>query len=219
MEAGTDLVLEGERPEKVFLLLKGWAFRYKILQNGKRQILAYLIPGDLCDFHIFVLKKMDYGIGLLSRATVAAVSPLKLFEIMREHRNVERALWWATLVDEAILREWLVNVGQRDAYERLAHLLYEMWLRANVVGLVSQSEQFSLPLTQAQLGDTVGLTPVAVNRALQRLRSEGLIILSQKQLTVPFPERLAAASSFEPNYLHLHQAIDTPHVKPRLWPS
>ena len=205
VEAGVDLIRQGERPDKVFLLLDGWAFRHKLLPNGSRQILAYLIPGDLCDIHIFVLKTMDHGISLLNQGIVAAIDPARMIEIMDEHPRIERALWWATLVDEAILREWLVNVGQRDAYERISHLLYEMWLRVRAVSLTDAGDAFSLPLTQTQLADTVGLTPVAVNRALQRLRTDGLITLDHKRLTVHEPERLAAISGFEPNYLHLDQ--------------
>ena len=197
-----DLIREGERPEHVFLLLEGWGFRYKLLPGGKRQIMAYLIPGDLCDIHIFVLRAMDHGIGLLSPATVALIEADRMVEIMDKHPKVERALWWATLVDEAVLRAWLVNMGQRDAYQSIAHLLCEMWLRMRAVGL-ADGDRFSLPLTQSELGDTMGLTPVSVNRTLQRLRSEDLITLEQKQLTLHDPERLAQVSGFQANYLHL----------------
>lgn len=203
VEAGTELIREGERPNRIHVLLEGWAYRYKLLPNGSRQILAYLIPGDLCDIHIFILKAMDHGISLLSPGRVAFVPPDEMLSIMERHPAIARALWWATLVDEAILREWLVNVGQRDAYERIAHLLYEMYLRVRAVGLVDGDETFSLPLTEAQLGDTVGLTPVAVNRALQRLRSENLITLEERRLTVHTPERLGAVTRFQPAYLHL----------------
>jgi CRP-like cAMP-binding protein len=203
VRAGEDLIRGGERPDKVFLLLEGWGFRYKLMPDGQRQILAYLIPGDLCDIHIFVLKRMDHGIALLSPGAVTTISPGKLIEVMDRHPRVQRALWWSSLVDEAILREWLVNLGQRDAHDSLAHLLCEMWFRMRAVGLAEAGKPFSLPLTQAQLGDTLGLTPVAVNRALQRLRGEGLISLQDKQLTIHDPERLAAISGFEPNYLHL----------------
>lgn len=203
VEPGTELIRQGERPNDVFLLLEGWAFRYKLMPNGNRQILAYLIPGDLCDIHIFILKTMDHGISLLNGGQVVAINPDKLLDIMSRHPRLERALWWSTLVDEAILREWLVNVGRRDAYERVSHLLCEMWLRAGAVGLVDAGNAFLLPLTQSQLGDTVGLTPVAVNRALQRLRSENLITLESKRLTLHSPEGLAAVCGFERNYLHL----------------
>lgn len=205
VRSGGDLIREGDQPDKVFLLLKGWGYRYKLLRDGRRQILAYLIPGDLCDLHILVLKKMDHGIGLLGRAEVAAVAPHKMVELMERHPRIARALWAAMLADEAVLREWLVNIGQRDAYEGISHLFYEIWLRMRAVGL-AESDRFSLPLTQAELGDTMGLTPVHVNRTLQRLRAEGLITLEHKQLTLRDPERLAEISGFERNYLHLGRA-------------
>jgi CRP-like cAMP-binding protein len=201
-----DLIKEGEKPDKVFLLLEGWAFRYKLLPDGKRQILGYLVPGDLCDIHIFILKTMDHGIGLLSPAKVAAISPEKMVEAMDSHTALERALWWSTLVDEATLREWLVNLGQRDAHDSLAHLLCEIWFRMRAVGLASAGHPFSVPLTQVQLADSLGITPVAVSRALGRLRQDGLISLDQRKLTVHDAARLAAISGFEPNYLHLERA-------------
>lgn len=203
LPAGRDLIREGDRPERVFLLVEGWACRYKTLLDGRRQIMAFLIPGDLCDIHIFVLKAMDHSIAMLSDAVVLGIEPNVLLALMDAHPAVERALWWATLVDEAVLREWLVNMGQRDAYTSIAHLLYEMWLRVRAVGL-ADGDQFSLPLTQVQLGDTMGLTPVAVNRALQRLRQEGLITLDQRRLTIHGPEQLAAVSGFQSRYLHLN---------------
>lgn len=204
LPAGETLIREGERPARVHLLIDGWACRYKLMPDGARQIMAYLIPGDLCDIHIFVLKVMDHAIGLLGPARVAFIAPEAMLEIMDRHPRVARALWWATLVDEAVLREWLVNMGQREAYERIAHLLSEMWLRLRAVGL-AEGDAFSLPLTQKELGDTMGLTPVSVNRALQRLRKQGLISLDQKQLTIHDTQGLMDVSAFEPNYLHLDQ--------------
>jgi CRP-like cAMP-binding protein len=202
MKAGDDLIREGDRPDRVHLLIDGWACRYKILPDGGRQILAYLIPGDLCDIHIFILKKMDHGISLLSDATVGLIDPQAMLELLDSHPRVARALYWATLVDEAVLREWLVNVARRDPYERLAHLFCEMWLRMATVGLVDDN-RFDLPLTQAELGDTVGLTPVTVNRVIQRLRGEGLITLKGGQLEILDVERLKRIAEFNDNYLHL----------------
>lgn len=121
---------------------------------------------------------------------------------MDDHRDIERALWWATLVDEAVLREWLTSMGQRDAFSRIAHLLVELWLRMRAIGLAA-NDSFSLPLTQTDLGDALGLTPVHINRTLQRLRGDGLITLERKQLTIHGPDRLMELAGFEPNYLHL----------------
>ena len=202
VEAKRQLIREGERPNDVYLLLEGWGYRYKILPDGGRHILAYLIPGDLCDIHIFILKTMDHTLALLSPATVAVISQETILDVMDSHPRIERALWWATLVDEAVLREWLVNIGQRDAYKRFAHLFCELWMRMRLVGLADEG-RFSLPLTQEELGETMGLTSVHVNRTLQRMRSEGLITLERKQLTIHDPHRLMAEADFSPNYLHL----------------
>jgi CRP-like cAMP-binding protein len=201
-KAGEDLIREGERPEKVHLLLEGWAFRYKLLPDGGRQIMAYLIPGDLCDIHIFILKEMDHSIGLLSDATIGLIPEKTMVELLDTYPRLSRALFWATLVDEATLREWLANTLRREPYERVAHLLAEMWLRMKAVGLV-QGGSFDLPLTQTELGDTIGLNSVTVNRVLQRLRAEDLITLKGERLAILDAERLLAVSNFNPNYLHL----------------
>ena len=200
--AGGTLIREGDRPEVVFLLLDGWACRYKLLPDGSRQIMAYLIPGDLCDIHIFILKAMDHSIGLLSEANVAAISKAAMQRTLEERPAIARALFWSTLVDEATLREWLVNMGQRDAYARLAHLFCEMWLRMKQIGL-THGNSFTLPLTQEELGDTMGLTSVHVNRVLQRLRAEGLLSLARGQMTLHDIDRLREIAGFDPNYLHL----------------
>jgi CRP-like cAMP-binding protein len=201
-KAGDDLIKEGDHPEKVFLLLKGWACRYKILPEGSRQIMAYLVPGDLCDIHIFIFKEMDHAIGLLSDAQVAAIPKSKMLRLFSESPEIFRALWWSTLVDESILREWLVNMGRREAYQRIAHLFAELWLRLHTVG-GTENGAFDLPLTQADLGDTVGLTSVHVNRTLKRLRAEQLIHLTRGRLRIPDVGRLMQVTEFQPNYLHL----------------
>ena len=207
VEAKRTLIREGERPNDVYLLLEGWGYRYKMLPDGGRHILAYLIPGDLCDIHIFILKRMDHTLGLLSPATVAVISRETILEVMNKHPRIERALWWATLVDEAVLREWLVNIGTRDAYTRLAHLFCELWLRMRAVGLADEGS-FSLPLTQEELGDTMGLTAVHVNRTLQKMRAKGMISLEKKKLTIHDPRRLALEAEFSPNYLHLDRRAE-----------
>lgn len=205
--AGEDLIREGERPDNVHLLLEGWAFRYKLLPDGGRQIMAYLIPGDLCDIHIFILKQMDHSIGLLSDASVAMIPEKTMIELLDTYPRLARALFWATLVDEATLREWLANSNRREPFERVAHLFCELWLRMREVGLV-EGDSFDLPLTQAELGDTIGLNAVSVNRVLQRLRAEELITLKSERLTILDVKRLMAVTEFDPNYLHLGMADD-----------
>lgn len=165
VEAHQDLIKEGERPDSVFLVLDGFACRYKITEDGRRQIVAYLVPGDFCDVHVFILKQMDHSIATLSNCRIAEIAPARILELT-ETPAVVRALWWATLVDEAILREWLVGIGRRDAAQRIAHLFCELHLRLRAVGL-ADGNRFELPITQEELGDTTGLTLVHVNRTLR----------------------------------------------------
>jgi CRP-like cAMP-binding protein len=195
-----DVIREGDRPDHVHLLLEGWAGRYKSLSNGERPIMAFLIPGDLCDMHVTVLNEMDHSIGTLSPCKVAFIPRETMAELLG-HERLARALWWATLVDEAILREWLVTVGHRPADRRLGHLICEMLLRSKAVGL-SDDGSFELPLTQEELGDTMGLSTVHINRTMQDLRSQGLITSKGKRMVVNDLERLMAFSEFNPNYLH-----------------
>lgn len=200
--AKQDLIKEGDQPDVVFLLVEGWACRYKLMPDGERQIMAFLVPGDLCDIHIFILKSMDHSMGLLSNARVAAIPKAKMLRVLNERPALARALWWSTLTDEAVLREWLVNMGRRDAYERIAHLLVELWLRLRMIGQTIGGS-FHLPITQTDLADTLGLTPIHVNRTLARLRQEGLIELSRGHLHIPDVAKLKTVSNFQANYLHL----------------
>ena len=208
LDAKQELIREGGRPNDVYLLLEGWGYRYKLLPNGSRHIIAYLIPGDLCDIHIFILKAMDHTLGLLTPARVAVIPKEKILEVMDAHPQIQRALWWATLVDEAVLREWLVNIGHRDAQTRIAHLFCELWLRMRAVGLATNGH-FSLPITQEELADTMGLSTVHVNRSLQNMRRRGLISWAQRELTIHDPEALMAEADFTPNYLHLDRRRET----------
>ena len=196
-----DLIREGDAPSDVRLILAGFACRYKRLAGGRRQIMAYLVPGDFCDLHVFILKAMDHTIATLSPCRVVDIPRPRILE-MTERPALGRALWWAALVDEATLREWLVNIGARPAEQRVAHLLCELLLRLRTVGLAN-GDSYELPITQAELADTVGLTNVHVNRVLQRLRGDGLITLRGKHLVILDVERLNAFSGFTPNYLHL----------------
>lgn len=204
-KAGDDLIHEGDRPGHVHLLIDGWAYRYKLLPDGARQITAYLLPGDLCDIHIFVLKKMDHSLGLLSDAKIGLIPENTMVDLLDTQPRIARALFWATLVDEATLRAWLVNTLRRDPLECVAHLFCELWVRMKTVGLV-QDGMFDLPLTQTELGDTIGLNSVTVNRVLQRLRAEGLIALKRGHLTILDAERLMTISGFDPSYPHLDGA-------------
>lgn len=196
-----DLISEGDAPADVHLILDGFACRYKMLADGARQIMAYLIPGDFCDLHVFILKAMDHSIGTLSPCKVVNIPRKQILELTKRPA-IAQALWWATLVDEATLREWLVNIGARKAERRLAHLLCELLLRLEAVGLTN-GNKYELPITQVELADTMGLTYVHVNRVIQRLRASKMISFKGKKLVILDAPRLKMLGGFNPNYLHL----------------
>jgi CRP-like cAMP-binding protein len=212
MSARRNIIREGDRPDHVHLMVEGWAARYKLLPDGARQITAFLIPGDFCDLHVTILGEMDHSIATLTRARVAYIARGRM-AALTERPRVARAFWWATLVDEAVLRAWLVNVGRRDAFEAIGHLMCELYLRMKNVGLAAD-HRFVLPLTQEELADALGLTPVHVNRVLQRMRSDGLINFKGGALEILDYRRLQAAAGFNPNYLHIGEQADRQDGRP-----
>ena len=201
-----DIISEGDRPEHLHLIVQGWAARYKMLPNGSRQITAFLIPGDFCDLHGKILRHMDHSIVALTPCKVAWVSSDRFDQLTMDHADLTRALWWGTLLDEAILRNWIVNNSRRGAYERVAHLLCELHARVEIVGLVD-NDRLDMPLTQNELADATGLTPVHVNRTLQRLRGDDLIDLSRHVLTIKNIAELKRVAGFDGKYLHIRRRV------------
>ena len=202
VEPRRDLISEGDKPRFVHLVLDGWACRYKQLPDGKRQIVSLFVPGDFCDINVYILKAMDHSIAAITRLKVAMITPDEMSALTSERPRVTQALWWHELVTAAVQREWTLNLGQRSAYERLAHLLVELDMRLNAVGR-AQDGRCDFPLTQNDLADATGLTAVHVNRTLQELRRDGLIELERKQLHILDMERMKDVSMFNANYLHL----------------
>ncbi|ORE95116.1 Crp/Fnr family transcriptional regulator [Aurantimonas sp. 22II-16-19i] len=197
----TDLIREGDRPGAVFVILDGWACRYKILPNGTRQVLAYLMPGDCCDLHIGLLAEMDHNIQVITPALVATVERKAMDEIMDQHRGVAKAMYIAQLVDEGTMRAWITSMGRRTSTERVAHLMCELYLRARNVGLVFEPE-LKLPLSQLLLADSLGMTPVHVNRVLKVLRLSGAMTLQRGSLHIVDAAKLVHLAGFDDNYLH-----------------
>lgn len=197
-----DIIRVGENPEFVHLMIDGWACRYSIVDDGQRQITAFLVPGDFCDAHIIMLGQMDHSIGALGQARVAFISKALMAEVA-ERPCLTRALWWASLVDEGVLRAWLVNMGRRDASDRVAHLVCELHARLLSVGM-GGNNTFEMPLTQEDLGDALGLSPVHINRVLRRLRERGLMTFSNRKIVIQDIEALKQEAGFNPLYLHLN---------------
>ena len=194
------LILEGDTPGPVFVVLEGWAIRYKVLPTGTRQIMAFLMPGDACDLHIGMLDEMDHSIETITQATVATIASGAMTDLMG-NPGIAQAMYVAQLVDEATLRAWIVSLGRRNSVERAAHLLLELYMRAIRVGLIRGGDM-ELPLTQTVIADALGMTPVHINRVLQLLRKSGAIDLRRGHLTIPDPAPLIRLSGFDDNYLH-----------------
>ena len=199
-----DIAREGDRPRDVHMILAGWACRYKQLEDGRRQIVSFFLPGDICDLNIFILREMDHSIGTITSVTVADLSREFFDEISSGFPRIATAFWWESLVNAAIQREWTMSLGQRTAAERMSHLLCEILLRLRLAGL-TREESCDFPLTQSDLADATGLSKVHVNRTLQELRSAELIVLKGKSLTIPNLERLMNEGLFNANYLHMNR--------------
>lgn len=196
-------LLPGHRAgEGIYLIVEGFACRCKLLPDGRRQILGLLLPGDLCDLRLLLLGRLDHSIGALSAVRASLVSPPALTAAMDRHPRLARALWWLTSVEESITHEWLLNVGYRSAYARVAHLLCEVYWRLESVGL-AQDNLCRFPLTQTELGDAVALSAVHINRTLMGMRRAGLVRLHGGRLELLDRRALQAAGGFDPSYLHL----------------
>jgi CRP-like cAMP-binding protein len=204
VDTDEDIVREGSRPSDSCLLLDGWAGRYKVLDQGKRQITALHIMGDFVDLHSFLLKTMDHGVIALTPCRIAVVPHVGLQRITEAHPHLARLLWLDTLIDGAMHREWLTAMGRRSATAQTAHLICELYERLKVVGQ-AEGARFRFPVTQGELGDTLGLSTVHVNRVLQDLRGESLISWRGDVVTIHDYERLQQVAEFEPTYLNLHQ--------------
>ncbi|MFC0204028.1 Crp/Fnr family transcriptional regulator [Novosphingobium soli] len=205
--ARRDIVREGDRPHFVNVVLEGWAQRSKQLADGRRQILSFLLPGELCDPNIFILKRLDHTLSTVTTVRLGEVPKQELRELVQARPAIAEALWWTELVAGAIQREWTTSIGQRTAYERIAHLFCELFVRSRTAGL-TDANTCEFPLTQSDIADATGMTQVHVNRTIQEMRRDGLIDLRSRQMTVHDLDRLMAVALFNTNYLHLDHRAD-----------
>ena len=200
--AAHDIAHEGDPTRCMRLIVKGWACRYKMLKDGRRQIVGFALPGDICDVSVFVFERMDHSILALTPVEYVRVTPSDIEALTGPYPRVLRALWWDTLVNAAIQREWAVNLGQRSAIERVAHLLSELFERLKSVGM-TRGPSYELPVSQVELADALGMTPVHVSRTLTRLKRRELLRLQNRQLEILDRDALCELCLFDPNYLHL----------------
>lgn len=195
------MVREGERTTECSVLLRGFAFRQKLLRDGARQIISFHIPTEFVDLQNGLLAIADHNVQSLDGSEAALIPRGALLDLAAERPAIRIAMWTDTLRDSSIFREWVVNVGRRDSRARIAHLLCELIVRLRNIG-GGVGERFDFPLTQEQLADATGLTAVHTNRTLQSLRRDGLIQLSSRALTVLDWEGLKEVGDFDELYLH-----------------
>ena len=191
---------EADAPAHCFLIFEGFVIRQKVV-GGRNQILAFYVPGDAPDLHTLHLPQMDHDLVSVGPTTVTQISHVALKEMLAQSLSLTHAFWRETLIDAAIYREWVANVGSRDALARVAHLICELASRLEIVGLV-QDGSFNLPFTQANLADACSLSNVHLNRTLQELRRRRLIKWEGRTVTLLDREQLEQIAEFDPGYLH-----------------
>lgn len=205
--AGIDLVREGERADSIFIVTEGWACRYTTTKEGGRQLSALLVPGDVANLDTLMFERLDYGVRTLSRAMVVALPRDRALALAAQHPGIARTFTWAALVENAILSKWALSLGRLSSRERLAHLLCELSVRLDAED--GDQSSFAFPLTQEQVADALGLTPVHVNRTMQQLRSNGLVVTANRAVTLPDVPSLRRIAGFHPRYLHIDPPAET----------
>jgi len=201
-----DLIRDGQVPDTALIVLQGFACRYKQRQAGARQILSYLLPGDVCDDEGGDLGPLAHAVGTLSACIVAQVPRRELDGLLVQHPNIAHAWRFMRRIEIDTARAWLVNLGCQSATERMGHLFCELLTRMQAAGLV-KGNTCPLPLTQAELGQTLGLSNVHVNRTLQELRRQGLVEVKGKSLRLLDLPRLRHLAEFSPAYLHVASRV------------
>jgi len=195
-------IREGELLDRSMLLVEGFVGRYKDMRDGQRQITQIHIAGDFPDLHGFLLKRLDHDLLAMTDCVVSWVPHEVLQKATEEFPHLARMLWFSTNLDAAIHRAWAVSLGRRDATARIAHLICELQIRLGIVGL-ADANGFDLPLTQADLAECLGLTPVHVNRVLKDLREKGLLTFRRSRVEIPDFGELARLGEFTPAYLYV----------------
>ncbi len=196
----TDIVVEGEDLSTTYIVQSGWTYTYKLLPDGKQQILNFNLCGDIIGPYAMVLKQADHSVRTLTETKLFKVDPEKLLDLLSESPRLAVAIFWSAARDGAILGEQVTRIGRRPAYERMAHLLLELLRRLESVGLVVD-DKFDFPLTQELLADTLGLTSVHVNRTIRALKKDGLINYKSDLMKIINQDGLRKVADFDANYL------------------
>ena len=197
-----DVVRDGEVSDRCCLLIDGYLIRHKLEAMGKRQIVSFHVPGDVPDLYSLHLRPMDHNLTSLGPAVLGFIPHAAMLDVLARSFTLTGILWRETLVDAAIFREWVVNLGKRDAMARIAHLLCELALRLQAVGL-ARGDRFNFPASQLDIADATGMTPVHANRMIQQLRAQGLVQWEGSDVTIVDFDGLKRAGDFDERYLHL----------------
>ena len=201
---GEDLIAEGDPIDSVRVVLSGWLFRHKTLEDGRRQIVNFILPGETCDAYAYLLSTIDHSITTATPVAYAEIKRARFEKLMASDRTLAEAFMCEMLLSKAILREWVVNLGRRSALEKVAHLLCEIYERLRPVGLVD-GNSCSFPITQMDMADATGLSVVHLNRTIQELRGSGLIVLRERALTITDLDALKSVALYSPNHLRPYQ--------------
>ena len=202
LHSDQDILKVGDQPTQCCLVIDGFTCAYKLTYEGRRQITSLYIPGDIPDLQSLHLSSLDINIASITPCILGLIEHDDIHNLCALQPRLAAALWRETLVSASITREWLLNNGQRPAYNRIAHLICELLVRLEAVGLATEST-FDMPVTQTELADATGMTHIHMNRVLQALRTDGLISNNKNQITVPDWQKLKEAGEFDPLYLHL----------------
>lgn len=203
-EAGEDIIRTGERTDQLFIIEEGWCTRYRLLEDGRRQIVNFMLPGDIFDLQCLVSLDADHSVTTLTRTEIRTVAPSDFMAAIQGSAIVAASFWWAAVQEESILREQIVRIGRRSARERIGHLLLELRRRHNAA-MGESGDRFEFPISRMEVADALGLTHVHVSRTMSAMRRSGLIAEDNGCITIVNRRRLERLSQFDPDYLHLRK--------------
>lgn len=212
--AGQDLIVEGDPVDSVRIVLEGWMLRYKTLEDGRRQIVNFVLPGETCDAYVYLLSAVDHSVATVTPVVYADIKRGRFEQLLAVDHSLTEAFMCEILLNNAIQREWVISLGRRVALERLAHLFCEVFERLRAIGLV-EDDSCNFPVTQVDLADATGLSVVHLNRTIQELRASQLISLRGRTLTIPDIERSRASPSSRPGICSLAPPPGDGRASPR----
>lgn len=207
LRPGEQVALEGDEPSHCCLVVEGLLRRYSVLSNGNLQTLSIHVPGDIPDLQGLHLRIMDHTLASIGRSKIALIAHRDILNVLRKSPRLANLFWRESLVDAAVARAWVKVLGGQDAFGRLAHLACELYTRMEVMGLV-KDDSYPLPLTQVQLGETVGASVVHVNRMLKKLRADRLLEHKDGRLVILNWDALSEVADFDPGYLNLRDPLN-----------